>query len=165
MSDSTHDLLRRCSELSARLFRQRRGAFQTVLFLTETTDGVRERFETSCVAPDAVYDATALAALRDELAEDFSRARIARFAVAFAGRVTRRGLCLLQTPPTAQRLAVAVEAHDIYGVHVQAVRDVAWDARGRPYLTAAEKVETIDSGQYGCLLAAVHEDAMLEARP
>jgi hypothetical protein len=121
-------------------------------WLTQSIDGARQRFETACeVAPDEVDDATALAALRGELSADFARARIVRFAAAFAGRVTTRGLCLLQTPPMAQKLSVVIEAHDIYATHVHAVRDVAWDADG-PYLTAAEKVETIDSGQFGCLL-------------
>jgi hypothetical protein len=157
MSSSTHDLLQRCSEFSEQMFRRRHGAFQSMIWLVESIDGERQRFETGCEAPDEADDQEALRVLRDEMAADFAHDRIARFAVAYAGRVVTRGLCLLRAPPVSRRLAVAIEAHGIDDVHLRAVRDVAWDADG-PYLTAVEKVEATDGGQFGGLLTAVRED-------
>ena len=80
-----------CFWHAEKLFRERQH-FASVLFLTETTTGHRQLFETGCQAPDSVTatDQELLQALAEEMHEDFAIAGIVRVAVAYLGtRVTK----------------------------------------------------------------------------
>ena len=79
-------LLHRCSWQAEKLFRQR-GSFRSMLWLTEMSDGHRERFETDCGAsPEDASDLEVLTALVAEMRADFARDGVVRFAVAYPAR-------------------------------------------------------------------------------
>jgi hypothetical protein len=154
---SARKLLDRCSWMAECLFRQRRGRFQMMLWLTERADGRCERFETSCQAPDEVDDASALRMLRADQAADFAYDDVICFAAAYAARVTKTGCLLLRAPPQTKREAIIIEAHDNAGVHLVMVRDVIERER-RFYLAAPERIEP-GEGRFGNLLPGVARDA------
>jgi hypothetical protein len=132
------DLMHHCSHLADELFRRRGGDFRTMLWLTQCTDGTVEQFETSCEAPIEIDDATALAALRTEMAADFARDGVVAYAVAYVGRVTFIGVgcAVLARPPSVRRHAIVIEAHGAGAGHV-AVRDII--AGVRPRLGALQR--------------------------
>jgi hypothetical protein len=164
MNSSTYKLLQRASWMAECLFKQRRGRFQTQLWLTERAGGRCERFETGCeVAPSEADDAAALRMLRADQAADFAYDHVVRFAVAYAARVTKTGCLLLRAPPQSRREAIVLEAHDDAGAHLVMVRDVIERERGF-YLAAPEWVAA-GEGRFGDLLPGVARDASGGAGP
>jgi hypothetical protein len=86
--NSAIEMLRRVSWHAERLFKHR-GHFRVFLWLTEDAQGHRQMFETACqVSRAEVTDTEALAALRDELADDLRRDGVVAYACAFAASAT-----------------------------------------------------------------------------
>jgi hypothetical protein len=151
------NLLRRAAYLADKLFRQRRGDFRTMLWLTQHADGTVAQFETTCSAPEDIDDDAALAALRAELAADFEHDGVRAYACAYSARVTFVGVgCApLATSGSIRRRAVVVEAHDrvsgLIGVH-----DIIADAR--PHLGMLQQ-SVRASGRFGGLLGCERGEA------
>jgi hypothetical protein len=121
-------LLRRASWQAEKICRQR-GDFTTVLWLTETADGRRERFETGCDAPIEISDAAALDALVDELRSDFARDKVVRFGIAYAGFALTISGTLRSAPARSRSDCIVIEAHSALE-HVQSYREVFAGALG-----------------------------------
>jgi hypothetical protein len=143
-------LLRSCSWAAEKLFR-RHGSFRAMVWLTESMDGRRERFETQCCGPLELPDDMLLWALVAELREDFARDGVVRFALAFpADRVDLEPGPLVN--PKRQRLpVVGFEGHNINGVHIGAHREILSRGRGA-VLGALSPLEQLKNSRYATLL-------------
>jgi len=142
-----------CSWAAEKLFKQR-GHFQTFIWCTESQDGARRSFETSCeVERVDVSDADALRALADEMRMDFERDDIAAFAVAFPASMMQ------QLAPSVLHLeakrvrheVIALEAHD-GDIHLRAHREILSGHPSR--LAALSAIEQAGDCRFGGLLAA-----------
>ena len=106
-------LLHRCSWQAEKLFKQR-GHFRSMLWLTECSDGRRERSETDCgVSPEDASDLEVLTALVAEMRADFARDGVVRFAVAYPARAHGILNPLHDKPQTRAVDVVTIEAHDV----------------------------------------------------
>jgi hypothetical protein len=151
------NLLRRAAYLADKLFRQRRGDFRTMLWLTQHADGTVAQFETTCSAPEGIDDDAALAALRAELAADFEHDGVRAYACAYSARVTFVGVgCApLATSGSIRRRAVVVETHDGASSAV-AVCDIIGGTRPR---LGAPQQGARATGRFHGLLAREEEAA------
>jgi hypothetical protein len=142
-------LLQRCAWQADRHFRLH-GDLRSVLWLTSYRDGQHEFSESMCCAPDDVDDATALDALRAEMAADFRREGVVGYAVAYSAKVTfiGVGLAILAHPPTVRRRAVTIEAHDAAESVIGICDIVAGD---RPQLGALQR-SVRATGRFGGLI-------------
>ena len=151
------DLLRSCSWHAEKLFR-RRGHFASVLWLSETTTGHRQLFETGCQAPESVTatDQELLEALAEEMHEDFAILGITRFAVAYLGtRVTViRSLDPNSTmqPKTTRVKGVVIELHGV-AEPVRLFRQIIKPPSGQPVLAAAVTLDPPVDSPYADVLA------------
>src|SRR5262245_15715340 len=107
------DLLRSCNWQVEKLL-NRRGEFKTMVWLTETSDGRRECFETACGATQAqATQEEVLAALAIELRADFERDGVVRFATAYPAHATDYQFTPHRKPVVREQGDVVVlEAHD-----------------------------------------------------
>ena len=153
MSARAVGVLSSCSWAAEKLLKQR-GHFRTFVWLTETRDGVRRSFETSCeVERLDVSDADALRALADEMRMDFERDDITAFAVAFpASMLQQMAPSILHLKPErVRREVIAFEAHD-GEMHLRAHREILSGHPSR--LAALSSIEHAGDCRFGGLLAA-----------
>jgi hypothetical protein len=147
----TDDLLHRCAYLAAKTFQQRRGDFRTMLWLTQHTDGTVTRYETSCLAPADIDDATALAVLREEMAADFQRAGVIAYGVIYSGMVTFTiaGSAPLAQPGSTKRRAIVIESHTSSTSAIAVLEIIA----GTPPRLGAPQRSALARGRFHDLLA------------
>ena len=135
------DLLRSISWHADKLFRKRQH-FASVLWLSETTTGHRQLFETGCQAPEAVTatNQQLVQALAEEMHEDFAILGVTRFAVAYLGtRVTKIKPLdpnSAMKPSTTRIKGVVIELHGV-AEPVRLFRQIIRPPRGQPVLAAA----------------------------
>jgi hypothetical protein len=145
-------LLRSCSWAAEKLFR-RNGSLRTMVWLTEDAGGRREQFETACHGPLELSDDAVLGALVEELREDFGRAGVVRFSVAYPGEavdfVAAGPLC---RPEQRRREVIGFEAHNIDDVHIGAHREIIRSPGRPPVLGALSPLERLSSSRYATLL-------------
>jgi len=149
----TLDLLRATSWAAEKLLKAR-GNFRTILWSVEYSDGTREQIETECDAPLEATDGEVLDVLANEMAEDFRRDGVVRFACAFAATAHTIVTTLYRDPRRLQCDVVAIEAHD-FETHLRAHREII-RSRGRvPVLGALSAIESAHDSRYARLLTCV----------
>ena len=146
-------LLQRASWQAEKLFKAR-GWLRTMVFCTETKDGRRQLFETSCtMARNPVSDDQALAALCADLRADFAADGVIRYAVAFPASATTTlwPTALHLDAERRQHDVIALEAHDA-NVHLRSQRDIVRIA-GVPRLGALAPIEVATQARFGSLIS------------
>jgi hypothetical protein len=147
----TIELLHRCSWQAEKLLKQR-GSFRTVLWLAERADGERELAEMGCDdAPNAATDDEVLTALAADMAADFARDGVVRFACAYAGTAITFITTLAREPTTKPCECIVVEVHD-GTAHLRAHREIIRRPGRGPLLGALSAIEPASDSRYARLL-------------
>ena len=136
-----------------KLFRAR-AWLRTMLWLTETEEGHRQLFETSCeVEREKIRDDRALAVLRAELQADFAADGVVDYAVAFPARATTMlwPSALHLDIERRQYEVVAIEAHAA-DAHLRAHRAIV-QVGGVAGLAALGPIELAPAARFGALIA------------
>lgn len=145
----TDSLLKSACWHTEKRFRQH-GNFPTVIWLTEDAAGRRQLFETDCDAPESVAtDAQVLAALVEEMSQDFAAAGVVRFCVAY---LCRRVTVFKPVDPdspmkptTTKKQGVVIELHSA-AEHVSVFREILRPPRAKPILAAGDELEADTRG-------------------
>ena len=153
------DLLRSISWHAEKQFRRHDG-LPVILWVTEDSKGRRELWDRWCQVPASVAsDAEVLTALAEEMSEDFAKAGIVRFGIAYlAKRVTVIRPVDPDSsirPTTTKRQGVVIEVHSV-NASVQPFREIIRPPRGKPVLGAPD---TLDASATGSPYAAVLQRA------